>query len=107
MDKLNRSLGGIKDMGGLPDALFVIDVDHEKIAITEARKLGIPVIAVVDTNSNPDGVDYIIPGNDDAIRAVNLYVGAMALAVNEGKEYAALQASGRAEAVAAEGEQRA
>ncbi len=108
MEKLNRSLGGIKDMGGLPDALFVIDVDHEKIAITEARKLGIPVIAIVDTNSNPDGVDYIIPGNDDAIRAVNLYVGAMADAVNEGKEYAAHQAAGRSEATATtEGEQRA
>ena len=73
-DKLEKSIGGIKDMGGLPDALFVIDVDHERIAITEANKLGIPVIGVVDSNSNPDGVDYIIPGNDDAIRAVKLYV---------------------------------
>jgi len=62
MDKLERSIGGIKDMGGLPDALFVIDVDHEDIALQEARKLGIPVVAVVDTNSNPDGVDYVIPG---------------------------------------------
>jgi len=70
MDKLERSIGGIKDMGGLPDALFVIDVDHEDIAVQEARKLGIPVIAVVDTNSDPDGVDYPIPGNDDAIRAI-------------------------------------
>lgn len=91
MEKLDRALGGIKDMGGLPDALFVIDVDHEQIAITEARKLGIPVIAVVDTNSNPDGVDYVIPGNDDAIRAVQLYVTAMADAVMEGKEFAATQ----------------
>ncbi|NNM51546.1 MAG: 30S ribosomal protein S2 [Pseudomonadales bacterium] len=91
MEKLDRSLGGIKDMGGLPDALFVIDVDHEKIAITEARKLGIPVIAVVDTNSDPDGVDYIIPGNDDAIRSVQLYVSAMATAVIEGREYASTQ----------------
>lgn len=73
-DKLEKSIGGIKDMGGLPDALFVIDVDHERIAITEANKLGIPVIGVVDSNSNPDGVDYVIPGNDDAIRAVKLYV---------------------------------
>ena len=73
LEKLDRSLGGIKDMGGLPDALFVIDVDHERIAITEANKLGIPVIGVVDTNSSPEGVDYIIPGNDDAIRAIALY----------------------------------
>ncbi|HAR79887.1 MAG TPA: 30S ribosomal protein S2 [Succinivibrionaceae bacterium] len=74
LDKLNRSLGGIKDMGGLPDALFVIDADVEHIAIKEANNLGIPVVAVVDTNSNPDGVNYVIPGNDDAIRAVELYL---------------------------------
>ena len=85
MDKLERSIGGIKDMGGLPDALFVVDVDYERIAVSEANKLGIPVIGVVDTNSNPDGVDYVIPGNDDAIRAVKLYVGAVADAVLEGK----------------------
>lgn len=85
LEKLERSLGGIKDMGGLPDALFVIDVDHERIAITEANKLGIPVIGIVDTNSSPEGVDYIIPGNDDAIRAVQLYLGAMADAVLNGK----------------------
>ena len=85
MEKLENSIGGIKDMGGLPDALFVIDVDHERIAVQEANKLGIPVIGVVDTNSNPDGVDYVIPGNDDAIRAVKLYVTAMADAVLEGK----------------------
>ncbi|GGE80266.1 30S ribosomal protein S2 [Streptosporangium jomthongense] len=78
MDKLERSIGGIKDMGGLPDAMFVIDVDHERIAIKEANKLGIPVIGVVDTNSNPDGVDYVIPGNDDAIRAIQIYVKAVA-----------------------------
>jgi small subunit ribosomal protein S2 len=78
MDKLDRSIGGIKDMGGLPDALFVIDVDHERIAIKEANKLGIPVIGVVDTNSDPDGVDYVIPGNDDAIRAIQIYVKAVA-----------------------------
>lgn len=88
-EKLEKSLGGIKDMGGLPDAIFVVDVDHEKIAITEANKLGIPVIGIVDTNSNPAGVDYVIPGNDDAIRAVQLYVSAMADAVLEGREFAA------------------
>jgi small subunit ribosomal protein S2 len=103
LEKLERSLGGIKDMGGLPDALFVIDVDHERIAITEANKLGIPVIGVVDTNSSPEGVDYIIPGNDDAIRAVQLYLGSMADAVLNGKakagtgeEFAAAEASSEA-----------
>ena len=85
MEKLERSIGGIKEMGGLPDALFVVDVDHERIAITEANKLGIPVIGIVDTNSNPDGVDYIIPGNDDAIRAIKLYVSAVADACIAGK----------------------
>jgi small subunit ribosomal protein S2 len=85
MEKLERSIGGIKDMGGLPDALFVVDVDHERIAISEANKLGIPVIGIVDTNSNPDGVDYIIPGNDDAIRAIKLYVTAVADACLLGK----------------------
>ncbi|QJP10927.1 30S ribosomal protein S2 [Pseudomonas multiresinivorans] len=85
LEKLDRSLGGIKDMGGLPDALFVVDVDHERIAITEANKLGIPVIGIVDTNSSPEGVDYVIPGNDDAIRAVQLYLGSMAEAVLRGK----------------------
>ncbi|KQQ68059.1 30S ribosomal protein S2 [Pseudomonas sp. Leaf127] len=85
LEKLDRSLGGIKDMGGLPDALFVIDVDHERIAITEANKLGIPVIGIVDTNSSPEGVDFVIPGNDDAIRAVQLYMGSMADAVIRGR----------------------
>ncbi|MBP2845645.1 30S ribosomal protein S2 [Dickeya oryzae] len=85
LDKLENSLGGIKDMGGLPDALFVIDADHEHIAIKEANNLGIPVFAIVDTNSDPDGVDYIIPGNDDAIRAVSLYLNAVAAAVREGR----------------------
>ncbi len=85
MEKLERSIGGIKDMGGLPDALFVVDVDHERIAITEANKLGIPVIGIVDTNSDPDGIDYIIPGNDDAIRAIKLYVTAVADACLAGK----------------------
>jgi small subunit ribosomal protein S2 len=84
-EKLERSIGGIKEMGGLPDVLFVVDVDHERIAITEANKLGIPVIGIVDTNSNPDGVDFVIPGNDDAIRAIKLYVKAVADAVLEGK----------------------
>lgn len=85
MEKLERSIGGIKDMGGLPDALFVIDVDHERIAIKEANNLGIPVIGIVDTNSDPDGVDYIIPGNDDAIRAIKLYATAVADAIVAGK----------------------
>ena len=85
MDKLERSIGGIKDMGGLPDALFVVDVEHERIAVSEANKLGIPVIGIVDTNSDPDGVDYVIPGNDDAIRAIRLYVTALADAVLDGK----------------------
>jgi len=88
MEKLERSIGGIKDMGGLPDALFVIDVEHERIAISEANKLGIPVIGIVDTNSNPDGVDYVIPGNDDAIRAIRLYVAAFADAISAGKQAA-------------------
>jgi len=85
-EKLERSIGGIKDMGGLPDALFVIDVEHERIAITEANSLKIPVIGVVDTNSNPAGVDYVIPGNDDAIRAIQLYAEAVANACIEGSK---------------------
>ena len=85
MDKLENSLGGIKDMGGLPDAIFVIDADHEHIAIKEANNLGIPVFAIVDTNSDPDGVDFVIPGNDDEIRAVQLYLSTVAATVNEGR----------------------
>ena len=85
MDKLLRSLGGIRNMTALPDALFVIDVGHEEIAIHEARKLGIPVVAVVDTNCSPDGIDYVIPGNDDAMRAILLYAGGVADSVLEGK----------------------
>ena len=96
MEKLERALGGVKNMGGLPDALFVIDVDHESIAIKEAKNLGIPVIGIVDTNSNPDNVDYVIPGNDDAIRAVTLYASAMADAILAGKEYAQSQANAQA-----------
>ncbi len=88
MDKLECSIGGIKNMGGLPDAMFVIDVDHERIAIQEANKLGIPVIGIVDTNSSPEGVDYIIPGNDDAIRAIKLYATAVADACLEGNKSA-------------------
>jgi small subunit ribosomal protein S2 len=84
-DKLERSLGGIKDMNGLPDALFVIDVGHESIAIAEARKLRIPVVAVVDTNHSPEGIDYVIPGNDDAIRAIRLYTQLAADAILEGR----------------------
>ena len=84
LEKLERSIGGIKDMGGLPDAIFVVDVNHEKIAILEANKLGIPVIGIVDTNSDPDGVDLVIPGNDDAIRAIELYAQAIADACIEG-----------------------
>jgi small subunit ribosomal protein S2 len=84
-DNLNRSLGGIKEMAGLPDALFVVDVGYQKIAITEANKLGIPVIGIVDTNNSPAGVDYIIPGNDDSSRAIRLYARGIADAVLEGK----------------------
>lgn len=84
-DKLENSIGGIKDMNGLPDMLFVVDVDHERIAINEANKLGIPVVGIVDTNSNPDGVDYIIPGNDDSIRAIKLYAASIADSVREGR----------------------
>ncbi len=85
LEKLQKSIGGIKDMGGLPDALFVIDVGYHKIAITEAKKLGIPVVAVVDTNHSPDGVDYLIPGNDDSSRAIRLYARGVADAVLQGR----------------------
>ncbi|VAY02215.1 30S ribosomal protein S2 [Arsenophonus endosymbiont of Aleurodicus dispersus] len=85
LSKLKNSLGGIKEMGGLPDALFVVDAEHEHIAIKEAICLGIPVFGIVDTNSDPDGVDYIIPGNDDAIRAVKLYLYAVAKSIHEGQ----------------------
>ena len=85
MEKLERSLGGIKNMRGIPDVMFVVDVGHEKIAVSEARKLGIPVVGIVDTNNSIEGVDYIIPGNDDAIRAIKLYVESAADAVDTGK----------------------
>jgi small subunit ribosomal protein S2 len=94
-EKLERSLGGIKEMNGVPDALFVIDVGHEKIAIKEARKLGIPVIGVVDTNNDPKNIDYVIPGNDDAFRSVQLYTQGAAAAILEGRATAAQIASGR------------
>ncbi|HET9046916.1 MAG TPA: 30S ribosomal protein S2 [Casimicrobiaceae bacterium] len=85
LDKLEKSLGGIKDMNALPDAVFVIDVGYHKIAVTEAKKLGIPIVAVVDTNHNPDGIAYVIPGNDDSSRAIRLYARGVADAVLEGK----------------------
>ena len=85
VDKLNRSLGGIREMGGLPDALFIIDVGYQKGAVVEAKKLGIPVIGVVDTNNSPEGLDYVIPGNDDSARAIRLYARGMADAALEGR----------------------
>jgi small subunit ribosomal protein S2 len=85
MDKLNRSLGGIKEMNALPDALFVIDVGYQKIAVTEANKLNIPIIGVVDTNHSPDGIAYVIPGNDDSSRAIRLYARGVADAILEGR----------------------
>ncbi len=94
LDKLERSLGGIKNMNGLPDALFIIDVGHEKNAVAEARKLGIPVIGVVDTNNDPDEIDYVIPGNDDAIRAIQLYVQGASAAILEGRASAANMVGG-------------
>ena len=88
MEKLERSIGGIKDMGGLPDALFIIDVGVEKIAIQEAKRLGIPVIGIVDTNNSPDDIDYIIPANDDATRAIRFYVDTMADTIIAARERA-------------------
>jgi small subunit ribosomal protein S2 len=105
-EKLERSLGGIKDMNGLPDALFVIDVGHEKIAVNEAVKLGIPVIGVVDSNNNPDKVDYVIPGNDDAIRAISLYTQGVAKAIIEGRASSAV-AGGAADEFVEVGEEEA
>ncbi|SET17735.1 SSU ribosomal protein S2P [Nitrosomonas marina] len=88
LDKLNASLGGIKEMKGLPDALFIVDVGYQKGAVTEARKLDIPVVGVVDTNHNPEGLQYIIPGNDDSSRAIRLYARGMADAILEGRNQA-------------------
>lgn len=93
LEKLDRSLGGIKDMGGLPQAIFVVDAGHEKIAIGEAKKLGIPVISVVDTNTDPKGVDYVVPGNDDAMRAIKLYVEGVAEAVANARTASAVTGS--------------
>ncbi len=104
-DRLDRSLGGIKNMERLPDAMFIVDVGHEDIAVAEARKLDIPVVAIVDSNNPPDGVDYVIPGNDDALRAIQLYTQAVAEAIEtgrslatgggEGDEFVEVDASGR------------
>ena len=91
MDKLNKNLGGIKEMTELPDVLFVVDPKKEHIAIQEARKLNIPIVGLVDTNCNPDDVDYVIPGNDDAIRAVKLITDVMANAIIEGKQGESLE----------------
>ncbi len=99
LEKLERTLGGIQDMGGLPSAILVIDTGHESIAINEAKKLGIPVIGVVDTNNNPETVDYVIPGNDDAIRAIQLYVRAAADAIVDAKGATSVAAVEVAEAV--------
>ena len=88
MDKLERSIGGIKNMGGLPEALFIVDVENEKIAVAEAKKMGIPIVGLVDTNSDPDSVDYIIPGNDDAIRSISLLARLVSNACLEGAEKA-------------------
>ena len=104
--KLETSIGGIKNMGGLPDAIFVIDVGHEDIAIKEANRLGIPVIGIVDTNNKPDGVDYVIPGNDDATRAIKLYCNAIAEVIIDAKEANSV-ADATAQASKAEAEEKA
>ena len=91
MDKLERSLGGIKDLGGIPDVVFVIDIGHEKNAVKEAQKLNLPIIGVVDSNHNPEGIDYVIPGNDDSIRAISFYAREVANAVLEAKASAPVQ----------------
>jgi small subunit ribosomal protein S2 len=105
--KLERSLGDIKNMNGLPDVMFIIDVGHEKIAVREAVKLGIPVVGVVDTNNDPDGVDYVIPGNDDSIRAIELYVRGAADAILDGRQAAQLQMEGADDEVEAPAPARA
>lgn len=102
LEKLNKSMGGIKDMNTLPDALFIIDVGYHKIAVNEARSLGIPVVAVVDTNHSPDGIDYVIPGNDDSGKAIALYAQGMADAVLAGREQAL---NGLVEEIAEESEE--
>ena len=113
MEKLEKDIGGIQDMNALPDAIFVIDVGFHKIAVSEAKKLGIPLIGVVDSNHNPDGIDYVIPGNDDSAKAVTLYARGMADAVLEGKANAvndvvkAVQAEGDDEFVEVQDERAA
>ncbi|OHX10730.1 30S ribosomal protein S2 [Chromobacterium sphagni] len=102
VDKLERSLGGIKDMKGLPDAIFVIDTGYQKGTIVEAKKLGIPVIGVVDTNNSPDGIDYVIPGNDDSSRAIRLYARGIADAVLEGRAHSLQEIVAAAETAQAE-----
>jgi small subunit ribosomal protein S2 len=101
LSKLNKSIGGIKDMGGLPDVIFMIDVGYHKIAVAEAHTLGIPVVAIVDTNHSPEGIDYVVPGNDDSAKAIALYASGMADAVLEGREQAL---SGLVEAIAGDEE---
>ncbi len=102
LKKLERSLGGIKNMGGLPDALFVVDVGHEDIAIKEAKKMGIPVIGIVDTNNSPKNIEYVVPGNDDALRAVQFYTTAIADAILEGRSSAGIVSEPAAVAAEAE-----
>ena len=92
VEKLNKSIGGIKDLTGLPDALFIVDVGYHKIAVQEANKLGIPVIGVVDTNCSPEGIDYVIPGNDDSSKAVQIYAAGIADAVIAGRADSAVSA---------------
>ena len=104
-DKLNRSLGGIREMGGVPDALFIVDVGYQKGAVVEAKKLGIPVIGVVDTNNSPEGVDYIIPGNDDSARAIRLYARGMADAALEGRAQVISEIVGGEEFIEMEGDE--
>ena len=103
-EKLQKTLGGIKEMGGLPDVLFVIDVGYEKIAVREAAKLGIPVVGIVDTNNSPDSVDYIIPGNDDSMRAIRLYARLIADAIVEGKQNIVSGMDGEDELIEVDGE---
>lgn len=102
VEKLERSLGGIKDMKGLPDAIFVIDTGYQKGTIVEAKKLGIPVIGVVDTNNSPDGIDYVVPGNDDSSRAIRLYARGIADAVLEGRAQSLQEIVAAAETAQAE-----
>jgi small subunit ribosomal protein S2 len=108
IEKLDKSLGGIKDMAALPDALFIVDVGYQKIAVEEANKLGIPIIGVVDTNHSPAGIDYVIPGNDDANKAIRLYARGIADAILAGREQSVneIAAEQVAEAESEEGEQK-